>query len=858
MLRQAEELPIVNISGGVGGNGGKGGEQGGGGGVGEGPTTNFGGLNADTMHFVIQNHWPGHARFRPSEGASYESSSTSHNSGNTVNFHGMKRRRDEFEGRSHESDSSLLAQRVDKRRRLDEDEDEIEIIPRRNLKLIRQIGSGSGYFLHAAQNNADAVVVKVFNRGAKSAVRRQLESTVALAKGIMHSNVLPLLGISPPDSFPQFIVYENVQDAEGPLAMALKTDLRRSITLGFKMVYTMFYLIFHGSHGIRIPGSRAFWLNHLFAQGVFAGHAGAENFDVFLDVNDRFVISVHPPLLREETETAERQDPEGNAWVALNALCRKTLTSANRVLHHEEITRDPGILDAGRARSTTSRPPLWSGSAPSLQNIQDEIDVPPRREYVWRTMDHGRQSLENIARRITLDLDMHCSSLSRINQTDGRTPHRCAGYVREEITLATTTLDSAVVAHDAPSALERCLICHEVVDVLEEFRCECGDLTPGSQHTIKCQVCKFWSHSDCAGNSRHEFICQLCIRPEELNEGISNEWKPAPGAPGVPPLDSDPSPPLPDLPQAKPGWRTVHQRAQRKTKKKNAGLPPLVIPAPNRHQVQSWATWQPDPNLAPTPPSHSPTLLVPDTTSPGLFGPRSPSSPPSRDRERSWATWQPDPGPPPPPDLPQAKPGWRAVHQRATATQRKTKKKDAAPPPSPTWQCLFSGSQSGAYTSVALTHVARAGRRQPWNVWTQVTFAVAPAGPCSSSVGDLATYQILVHLLPPPGLPQARPGWRTVHQRATTAQRKAKKKDAAPPPPPLSDHRRVQSWATWQPDPNWPPTPPPREPTLLTPDVASPGLFGPRSPSSPASPTPDRDQEQSWATQQPDLDLAAP
>jgi hypothetical protein len=31
-----------------------------------------------------------------------------------------------------------------------------------------------------------------------------------------------------------------------------------------------------------------------------------------------------------------------------------------------------------------------------------------------------------------------------------------------------------------------------------------------------------------------------------------------------------------------------------------------------------------DPNLAPTPPSHEPTLLVPDSTSPGLFGPRSP------------------------------------------------------------------------------------------------------------------------------------------------------------------------------------------------------------------------------------------
>ncbi|KAF7361308.1 hypothetical protein MSAN_01163300 [Mycena sanguinolenta] len=109
---------------------------------------------------------------------------------------------------------------------------------------------------------------------------------------------------------------------------------------------------------------------------------------------------------------------------------------------------------------------------------------------------------------------MDFSSLSRINQTDGRTPHRCPGYVREEITLATTTLDSAVVAHDAPSASERCLICHEVVDVREKFRCECGDLAPGSRHTIKCQACKFWSHSDCVLNANHEFTCWLCMRPK--------------------------------------------------------------------------------------------------------------------------------------------------------------------------------------------------------------------------------------------------------------------------------------------------------------------------------------------------------
>ncbi|KAF8555916.1 hypothetical protein OG21DRAFT_783872 [Imleria badia] len=52
--------------------------------------------------------------------------------------------------------------------------------------------------------------------------------------------------------------------------------------------------------------------------------------------------------------------------------------------------------------------------------------------------------------------------------------------------------------------------------------------------------------------------------------------------------------------------------------------------------VLSWVTWQPDPALAPTPPSVEPTLLVPERGSPGLFGPRTPSlrdSPPNWPRE---------------------------------------------------------------------------------------------------------------------------------------------------------------------------------------------------------------------------------
>ncbi|KAJ7075109.1 hypothetical protein B0H15DRAFT_806418 [Mycena belliarum] len=130
---------------------------------------------------------------------------------------------------------------------------------------------------------------------------------------------------------------------------------------------------------------------------------------------------------------------------------------------------------------------------------------------------------------------------------------------------------------------------------------------------------------------QHELGYLLCMKSKYGPGGeFEPEWKPPPGAPGGPPLDPPAPPPPPELPHAKPGWRTVTQRstAPRKQKKKEAAPPP---PPPNpdpRRQVNSWATWQPDPALQPTPTSHEATLLVPDGASPGLFGPRSPRSTP--------------------------------------------------------------------------------------------------------------------------------------------------------------------------------------------------------------------------------------
>ncbi|KAJ7815879.1 hypothetical protein B0H14DRAFT_3475783 [Mycena olivaceomarginata] len=430
---------------------------------------------------------------------------------------------------SNSSDEYSSRQQAKEHRRLEEEEG-FEIIRSKNVELIREIGGGPGYLLHAGQNKDLAVIVKVFNKN--PTVRQQLESTVALSKELMHPNVLRIKGISPHHSPSHFIVYENGHstNAEIPLATALRNDLARSITLGFKMIAEI-------SAGI----------SHLCTQGVWLRSMGVANFHILVDPEDRFFILIDAPQA-QEVDTAAPQEPEDTALVVFNALLNKTFISTNRVLHKENIKRDPAIPDPKRHSFLTGNSAATSAS--STQNIQgDELTVPPRREYVWRTMDHGRQALEDVSERLTVDLKFHLSRLTRSTRTDGLSAHRCPGYVREEITLTTTILDSAVVAHDTPSPLEECPVCHEVVGLDEAFLCICGDLTPGSRHTIKCRECKVWSHSNCVGNPR-KFTCAFCFRSTTSIQNAKDMGRQSPHHPtdveqlDLPPEEDVHAPPL--------------------------------------------------------------------------------------------------------------------------------------------------------------------------------------------------------------------------------------------------------------------------------------------------------------------------
>ncbi|KAJ7784160.1 hypothetical protein B0H16DRAFT_290894 [Mycena metata] len=440
--------------------------------------------------------------------------------GNIVhnNFYGTKRRRDEIEDGS---DVLLLRDRPNKRPRLEEEgaASGLKVIRQHNLELIRQIGSGPGYLLHAARNKARAVTVKVFNSGGPTA-RQQLESAVTLCKKLMHPNVLRMKGISSSTSLSQFIVYEDVprKNAKGPLATALQ-NRTRSVQLGSKMVADL-------SAG----------LDYLSRQGISLAVIRAENFDVFLDADDRFLIIINANSSDEADAPHSRGSQEDTSWALFNSLCNKVLVSANRVLHTEEIDRDPVLLPLTSPASQKSDSSLFFIGSPSSPDQQDDAGGhessvgDPRREYVWRAMDRGKQSLATVTEHMTTHLDL-VLRLQKLTQTDGRRAHRCRGYIREEITLAPTIVDSAVVSHDTPRPLEICSIYHEIVGWDEVFRCICGDSGPGSRYTVKCTLCKFWSHGDCTGNVELDFICRFCEGSGDLGIRSLSPVSPVPSAP---------------------------------------------------------------------------------------------------------------------------------------------------------------------------------------------------------------------------------------------------------------------------------------------------------------------------------------
>ncbi|KAF5373442.1 hypothetical protein D9615_009420 [Tricholomella constricta] len=114
----------------------------------------------------------------------------------------------------------------------------------------------------------------------------------------------------------------------------------------------------------------------------------------------------------------------------------------------------------------------------------------------------------------------------------------------------------------------------------------------------------------------------------------SPDWRPKIEAP---PLEAPPLPPaIEDAPpvQARPGWRVVHKRPERRDRAALTKIPPPAPPQastspppePPRPDLPAWAQWRPNPLLAPTPVNATPSLPTspPPPSRAGLFGPPTP------------------------------------------------------------------------------------------------------------------------------------------------------------------------------------------------------------------------------------------
>ena len=111
----------------------------------------------------------------------------------------------------------------------------------------------------------------------------------------------------------------------------------------------------------------------------------------------------------------------------------------------------------------------------------DKFKQSPRREFVWVSLERDDLSLEDISDQFgdfieTSTPAQSLSPLRRLQSRDPpRTPHRCPGYNREEITLTTNLSSSAIISHGTPTPREICALCGEVVGESEDFRCICGE-----------------------------------------------------------------------------------------------------------------------------------------------------------------------------------------------------------------------------------------------------------------------------------------------------------------------------------------------------------------------------------------------
>ncbi|KAJ7176477.1 hypothetical protein C8R46DRAFT_37867 [Mycena filopes] len=385
-----------------------------------------------------------------------------------------------------------------------EDEDEIEVIQKKHISLLCEIGDrlNPQYRLHAGRARGRASIIKVFTSGPTA--RKCLESTVALSRNLMHPNVLGIEAISSSKSTIHFIAYENVhwKDATAPLAMALSDELSRSVTLGFKLIAGL-----------------ASGMHYLSLQGISFASLSVQNFDIFCDVDERFLVSINPKL-----PSGNDTDVESKPYGLFVDLIRKTFRSISHTLYDDEVEPDNEVLNWSTSPNSSitelprGLPRVHELRSSASDKIREQPrSAPPRREYVWRGTQQRYQSLSSIARQIELQLEMNRLNLNRVIWRDD--PRQlelgCAPSMWEEIILGPTTADSAVVLLHPPIRF-RCWDrrCGDlVVPANDGFDCMCCEFDPTSKPTVQCHRCRYWMHRECDDLPKTgAILCKGCIQ----------------------------------------------------------------------------------------------------------------------------------------------------------------------------------------------------------------------------------------------------------------------------------------------------------------------------------------------------------
>ncbi|KAF8965771.1 hypothetical protein BDZ97DRAFT_755056 [Flammula alnicola] len=154
------------------------------------------------------------------------------------------------------------------------------------------------------------------------------------------------------------------------------------------------------------------------------------------------------------------------------------------------------------------------------------------------------------------------------------------------------------------------------------------DFTKGIATEVRYLLAEIGKLRDERRQLQYEISELMAVRSKfSANGEFQPEWRPpAIEAPPEAPPATEEAPPLP---QAKPGWRVVHKRPERKvrTQPKITGPPhppQPPLPEPPKPEAPAWAQWRPNPLLAPTPMAATPSMPHSPPPRAGLFGPSTP------------------------------------------------------------------------------------------------------------------------------------------------------------------------------------------------------------------------------------------